>query len=162
MNTELIIFFIILNVVNVIAQTVRSLATIKCGKGVAALVNALTYGLYTVVVVYTVCELPLWFKVAVVAFCNLVGVFVVKWGEEKARKDKLWKVEATIRNEGIDPNYDDCIIDLKNANIPFNYIDIQKYILINCYCATQEESAKVKKILDSYNAKYFVSESKTL
>lgn len=159
MNTELIIFFIILNVVNVIAQTVRSLATIKCGKGVAALVNALTYGLYTVVVVYTVCELPLWFKVAVVAFCNLVGVFVVKWGEEKARKDKLWEVRGTLTTP---VNWVAVCKDLDEANIPYNYIDVNKYIIFNCYCATQADSAKVKKILNDWEMKYFVSESKTL
>ena len=60
MNTELLIIFIALNIVNVIIQTVKSLATVKCGKTVAAVVNAVAYGLYTVVVVYTVCDLPLW------------------------------------------------------------------------------------------------------
>ena len=59
MNTELLIIFIVLNIVNVIIQTVKSLATVKCGKTVAAIVNAVAYGLYTVVVVYTVCDLPL-------------------------------------------------------------------------------------------------------
>ena len=162
MDTKLLITFIVLNVVNVIIQTVKSSATVKCGKVAAAVVNAVAYGLYTVVLVYTVCELPLWLKVIVVAFCNLVGVFVVKLGEEKARKDKLWKVEATVLSQGFDPKYDDCIIELKKSGIPFNYIDVNKYLLINCYCATQKDSAEVKTILNRFNAKYFVSESKVL
>ena len=162
MDTKLLFIFIVLNVVNVIIQTVKSIATVKCGKVAAAVVNAVAYGLYTVVLVYTVCDLPLWLKVIVVAFCNLVGVFVVKFGEEKARKDKLWKVEATILSQGFDPKYDDCIIELKKSGIPFNYIDINKYLLINCYCATQKDSAEVKAILNRFNAKYFVSESKVL
>ena len=41
MNTELLIIFIALNIVNVVIQTVKSLATVKCGKTVAALVNAI-------------------------------------------------------------------------------------------------------------------------
>lgn len=159
---ELLITFIVLNIFNVIIQTVKSIATVKCGKGVASLVNALAYGLYTIVTVYMMCELDLYLKAGIVAVCNLVGVYVVKFFEEKARKDKLWKVEATIYNYNHDPEWDDCIIDLKESGIPFNYIDIQKYILINCYCATQTESAKVKTILNKHNAKYFVSESKTL
>ena len=81
--------FVVLNVVNVVIQTIKSLATVKCGKGLAAIINALAYGFYTIVVVYMVCELPLWLKVVVVGLCNLVGVFAVKWGEELARKDKL-------------------------------------------------------------------------
>lgn len=159
---KLLILFIVMNVLNVIVQTAKSLATIKCGKVGAAVVNAVAYGLYTYIVVLTMCDLPLIWKCIIVALANFVGVYVVKWVEEKARKDKLWKVEATLRNEGIEPCYDDCLIELKENNIPFNYINIQKYIIINCYCSTQSESAKVKAILDKYHAKYFVSESKTL
>lgn len=159
---KLLIIFIVFNALNVIIQTVKSLATIKCGKTVAALVNAVAYGLYTYIVVLTVCDLPLWQKMLIVALCNFVGVFIVKWVEEKARKDKLWKVEATILNQGIAPENDDCIIELKKSNISFNYVDIEKYILINCYCPTQKESLIVKEILNKYKAKYFVSESKNL
>ena len=158
MDYELLIVFIVLNIVNVIIQTVKSIATIKCGKGMASVVNAIAYGLYTVVVVYTVCDLPLWLKVVVVGLCNLVGVFCVKWGEEKARKDKLWKVEATVKPCEFEAIKTYCEV----ADLPFSYIDIDKYILFNFYCATQKESAIVKDLLDKHNAKYFVSESKTL
>ena len=113
MDTQLLIIFIVLNILNVIIQTVKSIATVKCGKGVAAIVNAIAFGLYTIVTVYLMCELPLYWKAIIVALCNLVGVYVVKWCEEKARKDKLWKIEATF-------NHDENIItDLKewaNAN----------------------------------------------
>lgn len=159
MNTELLIIFIVLNIVNVIIQTVKSLATVKCGKTVAAIINAVAYGLYTVVVVYTVCDLPLWLKVVVVGACNLVGVFVVKWGEEKARKDKLWEVRATV----YEPYTESLHHDLESADIPHNYIpNIGKYTIFNIYCETQAESKRVKDLLDYHKAKYFVSESKTL
>lgn len=158
MNLELLIVFVVLNIVNVVIQTVKSIATIKCGKTAAAIVNAIAYGLYTVVVVYTVCELPLWFKVAVVAIANLVGVYVVKLFEEKSRKDKLWKVEATV----FEPYTDSLHIDLNKADIPHNFIaNVGKYSVFNLYCATQNESKKAKEILDYHKAKYFVSEAKT-
>ena len=159
MNTKLLILFIALNIVNVIIQTVKSLATVKCGKTVAAVVNAVAYGLYTVVVVYTVCDLPLWLKVVVVGACNLVGVFCVKWGEEKARKDKLWEVRATVYESYTESLHH----DLESANIPHNYIpNIGKYTIFNIYRETQAESKRVKNLLDYYKVKYFVSESKTL
>ena len=159
MNTKLLIIFIALNIVNVIIQTIKSLATVKCGKTVAAIINAVAYGLYTVVVVYTVCDLPLWLKVVVVGACNLVGVFCVKWGEEKARKDKLWEVRATV----YEPYTESLHHDLESANIPHNYIpNIGKYTIFNIYCETQTESKRVKDLLDYHKAKYFVSESKTL
>ena len=96
MDTKLLIVFIVLNIFNVIIQTVKSIATVKCGKGAAALINAVAYGLYTIVTVYLLCDLDLWLKAVIVAVCNLIGVYVVKLLEEKARKDKLWKVEATV------------------------------------------------------------------
>jgi hypothetical protein len=159
MDTKLLTLFIVLNVVNVIIQTVKSIATIKCGKTMAAIVNAIAYGLYTVVVVYTVCELPLWLKVVVVGGANLVGVYLVKLFEEKGRKDKLWKVEATV----YEPYTESLHNDLKNAELPHNYIEeIGKYTIFNVYCETQEDSRKAKEILDYHKAKYFVSESKAL
>ena len=159
MNVNLLLIFIGLNIANVIIQTVKSIATIKCGKAVAALVNAVAYGLYTIVTVYMLCELSLGLKAIIVALCNLVGVFVVKWGEEKARKDKLWKVEATV----YEPYKESLITDLEKAEIPFNYIEgVGKYVLFNIYCETQKESSAVKGLLDFHKAKYFVTESKNL
>lgn len=156
---KLLILFIFLNVANVIIQTVKSIATIKCGKIAAALVNAIAYGLYTIVIVYTNCELNLWVKVAVVGVANLIGVYIVKYFEERGRKDRLWKVEATVLRTHLDHLH----ADLVQEGISHNYIDnVGKYVLFNIYCPTQKESAKAKKIMDKYNAKYFVSESKTL
>ena len=154
---KLLILFIVMNVLNVIIQTVKSICTIKCGKVAAAIVNAVAYGLYTYIVVLTMCELPLLAKCLIVAGANFVGVFVVKFFEEKARKDKLWKVEATIPAK-----YQGAVhFDLRD--IPHNYIEgVGNYALFNFYCATQAESAKVRDIINQYEAKYFVSESKTL
>jgi uncharacterized protein YebE (UPF0316 family) len=156
---KLLILFIVLNVVNVIIQTVKSIATIKCGKTMASIVNALAYGLYTVVVVYTMCDLPLWSKALIVGLANLVGVYVVKLIEEKSRKDKLWKVECTIPIE--QALY--LCYDLKEK-VPFNCYEVNEsdYMVFNIYCSTQAQSSYVKDVLKVRNAKYFVSESKIL
>ena len=159
MNTQLLLIFIGLNIFNVIIQTVKSLATVKCGKVVASLTNAVAYGLYTIVTIYMLCELPIWWKAGIVAICNLIGVFVVKWIEEKLRKDRLWKIEATIYAELTNRLHE----ELKKAEIPHNYIEnIGKYTIFNVYCETQAESATAKEILNRNAAKYFVSESKIL
>lgn len=154
---KLLIIFIVLNVVNVILQTIKSIATVKCEKFAAALVNAIAYGLYTVVIVYTNCDLPLMAKVLVVATANLIGVYVVKWMEEKARKDKLWKVEVTIPTKYAEA------VDFDLKKIPHSYIKIsEKHTLFNFYCATQKESSAVKSICEQYEAKFFATESKNL
>ena len=156
---KLLMIFIALNIVNVILQTIKSLATVKCGKVAAAIVNAVAYGLYTIVLVYTMCDLPLMWKASIVALCNFIGVYVVKLIEEKARKDKLWKVEATVLRGWTQALHK----DLVRAEISHNYLEnVGKYTLFNVYCETQAQSTKAKMVLDRYSAKYFVSESKTL
>lgn len=157
---NLLLVFVVLNIINVIMQTIKSICTIKCGKLGAAVINALAYGLYTVVTVYMLCELPLMLKALIVALCNLVGVYIVKLCEEKARKDKLWKVEMTVP-KGIDTGL--LTMNLKSSSIPFNYIEnVGNYTLFNVYCATQEESRTVKQLAEMCHAKYFVSETKIL
>lgn len=155
---NLLLIFILLNIANVIIQTIKSIATIKCGKTAAAVVNAVAYGLYTIVTVYMLCELPLMWKAGIVALCNLVGVWIVKCFEERSRKDKLWKVEVTIPAEQAEQMIEDC----EYYELTYNYVDIEKYFLFNFYCPTQAESLNVKKLLQSYDAKYFVVESKNL
>lgn len=156
---NLLIVFIVLNILNVIIQTVKSIATVKCGKTTAAIVNAVAYGLYTIVTVYMMCELDLWLKAAIVAACNLVGVYVVKLLEEKARKDKLWKVEATVPVAKVG----ELSAVLEEYNLPYNCFKTSgEHRIFNIYCATQEQSKFAKMALDGHSAKYFVSESKTL
>ena len=151
--------FIVLNIVNVIIQTVKSIVTVNGGKMSAAIINAVTYAIYTVVVVFMTAEgLGILWKAIIIGIANFGGVYVVKLIEEKSRKDKLWKVEATVPREVAL----DLVRKLKANDLSYNYVDINKYYLFNVYCATQTQSAKVKEVLNTYNAKYFVSESKTL
>ena len=151
--------FVLLNVANVIIQTVKSIATIKCGAWSAAAINAIAYGLYTVVVVYMNADgLGILWKAVIIGVANLLGVYVVKIIEQKKRKDKLWKVEATVNRTKSSSMQG----ALERMAIPHNYIHAGKYTIFNCYCATQKESLAVKTILDAHKAKYFVSESKIL
>ena len=156
----MLIIFIVLTILNVVIQTIKSIATIKCGKWVAALVNAVAYGLYTYVIFFTSCEgLDLHAKALITAFANLVGVFVVKFFEEKARKDKLWKVEATVYHY-LTEHYHTLLTE---QGIAHNYIEgIGQYTIFNIYCPTQHESLLVRELLEQSESKYFVSESKTL
>lgn len=157
MNMNLLLIFVALSIVNVVFSTIKSIVTIKSGPWVASIVSALYYGYYNIVLIYTVADFPLWQKVVVTAGCNLVGVFIVKYGEEKARKDKLWKVELTVPTE-----YKNAV-DFDLRTVPHSYIELSdKHTLFNFYCATQTDSAKVKAIANQYEAKYFVAESKNL
>ena len=159
MNYDFLIAFIGLSIINVVFSTIRSIITINGDKTVASLISGAYFAFYNVMMIYTVADFPMWQKCLITFVCNVVGVWLVKWGEEKARKDKLWEVRGTLTTPI------NCVAvckDLDEANIPYNYIDVNKYIIFNCYCATQADSVKVKKILNDWEMKYFVSESKTL
>ena len=146
-------------ILNVIIQTVKSIATIKCGAWAAASVNALAYGLYTIVVVYMSADgLGLLWKAVIIGLANLVGVYAVKIIEQKKRKAKLWKVECTV-NRSKTSQLDS---ELDRVAIPHNYVPVGRYSIFNCYCATEKDSIAVKQLLNKYNAKYFVTESKIL
>lgn len=156
---SLLVTFIILNIINVVIQTAKSLVTIKAGKGLAAITNALAYGFYTIVVVYMMCELPLLLKALVIGGCNLVGVYLVKLLEEKGRKDKIWKVELSIDKRYVTG----LCTDLEIFNISYNHIATSdcKNEMFNCYLPTQQESHLVNELAQKYHAKYFISETKS-
>lgn len=158
MNYEFLMVFVGLSIVNVVFSTIRSIVTINGSKTVASLISGGYFAFYNVMMIYTVADFPMWQKCVITFVCNVVGVFLVKWGEEKARKDKLWKVEATVKPNEAEVIKQSC----KVLNVPFSYIDIDKYVIFNFYCATQAQSALVKGVLNNHDAKYFVSESKTL
>lgn len=153
---KLVLIFTILTIINVVFSTIKSILTISGNKWLASAISALYYGYYNIVLIYTVANFPMWQKVTITALCNLIGVFLVKYGEEKARPFKLWKVEVTIPIK----DFDKLSENLKLYNIPYNYVNIEKYFIFNIYCATSTDSKKVKEILKKVNAKYFISESK--
>lgn len=153
----MLITFVILNVLNVIIQTAKSIVTIKCGKGIAALVNAIAYGLYTVVLVYMNCDIPLWEKVIVVGSANLIGVYIVKFFEEKSKKDKLWKIEFSLKKGYLDS----AVAELNINDISYNFSTFGEYVTITAFANTQEETKIINNIVKKNNAKYFITETKS-
>jgi hypothetical protein len=151
--------FIVLNIANVIIQTIKSIATIKCGKTVASIVNAVAYGLYTYVVVFMNCDdLSLFWRAVIVALSNLIGVWVVKYVEEKKRKDRLWKVELAVpfRNATTAENL------IRENEIPFNAVVVGNWVMFNTYCTTQKQSSKMAEISKVVGGKISAYESKAI
>ena len=143
MNTEFFLTFIGLSIINVVFSTIRSIVTIKSGKAVASLVSGGYFAFYNIMLLYTVAEFPMWQKCLITFVCNVIGVWFVKWAEEKARKDKLWKIEATFNKEYLD-------IIHKSVAIPHSYIDIGSHVIFNFYAENQRQSAIVKDIVNKY------------
>lgn len=155
----MLILFIVCTFANVVLSTIKSVMTIKGGKVYAAIWNALAFGLYSYIVVLTAtADISTFGKVAITMGCNLVGVYGVKLLEEKLRKDRLWKVEMTVKND-----YGMVAAAmhgaLNGANIPNNYVEAGKYAIFNCYCATKADTETAITIGADYGAKFFASET---
>ena len=154
-----VILFIVCTAVNVILSTIKSIATIKGGKFMAALMNALTYGFYSwVIILTTIDNLSTVDKMLITAACNFIGVYLVKFIEEKTRKERLWKIEATVPFEEMHS----LINESKEQKLVFNYTPIGKYTIFNFYSYSRRESEEVAELLQRHDAKYFVSEAKTM
>ncbi len=150
---NLIITFIILSIINVIFSTIRTITTVKSGKFIASVISGGYFAFYNIMLIYTVMDFPLIAKCIITFVCNVIGVFTVKFIEEKMKKDKLWKVEDTIPTEHATE------VDHYAREIPHSYITMSdKHTLFNFYCATQADTKKVINLCNLYNPKYFASE----
>ena len=156
----LLVLFIVLTVVNVILNTARTIITVKGGLFWSSLIAALAFGFYTIVIIYTVCDLPMWMKATVTALANFVGTYFVKWLEMKVRRDKLWMVDVVLTGSQIyaaksylDP------WKIQYIEMPISNSDSSQF---HIYSKTQDESRHIRDLLKTYNAKYIVVESKSL
>lgn len=156
-----ILIFAIATIVNVILSTIRSITTIKGGKWLSATTNAICYGFYPLIVMLTAKDtVSIIVNMTITAVANFICVWIIKLVEEKARKDKLWKVEMAIPNE-----YANEVIErLKGTGnwIPFNYHYLGKWCIFNCYCDTQNQTAFAKNLAKEFNGKISAYESKSL
>ena len=164
MNLELLILFIVLTILNVISGAIKSIVTIKGGKLAAASINAIAYAINTLAVFYTADdELSLLPKILIVAITNFIGVYIVKFVEEKKTKDKLWKIECTLTSQ-LSETIEKLLTDNKISHKSFEGIDdgVNQCTVFSIYAKTREQSKKVKELLKNYKVKYFIVESQIL
>lgn len=159
-----LILFIILSLVNVIVSTLKSIITIKGTTLQAACINAFSYGINTVIVVFTAGEFTgdyttdLIIKICSSAVTNFVGVHISSWILRKLRRDRLWEIIATIPlDKEIISNITSV---LKDVEVPFNMVDTfnKKETIFHIYSSTKQQSSSIKSVLNRYQAKYIVHE----
>lgn len=152
-----IILFFVCQLINVALNTAKSIIMHKEEKISSTLINAITYGFYTIIVVMTASELPLWITIMITVITNIIGVYVSMLILEKFKKDKLWEINATIDKE--ESKHLATMLDLNKIA----YTELQASngkMVFNIYSHNQKESKWIKYYLDSGNAKYIVHEEK--
>ena len=154
---RIIIIFTILQLVNVILSTIRSVLTVKSGKLVASISSAIYFGFYTVIVIYTAADnMNLWIKVGITAATNLVGTYIGKLILDKSKKEKLWDITATVKARQLE----DVCNELNEHSLLHTRLEMnnKKYWLIHTYAKGKEESRMIRDIFEKYDAYIIVHE----
>lgn len=161
-TTTLFWQFVILNFVNVLINTARSLTTVKGGKWIASLMNALCYGYYTIIIFITATyEIPLVLKIIAVAIVNFIGVFTIKFCEEKIQKERMWIYNATAKMST--KEILDVVALLKYAKVKVLYMKVaDELYTLQIFSNTQKESEMITSILNRYSIKYCAIETKEI
>ena len=150
---KIIIVFCICQLINVILSTLKSVITIKGGKGLAAISNAVAYGFNTIVI-KVIADVDMWIAVIISICSNLIGVYFALWLTEKMRKDQLWKITVTVPAD----NYDRLISGLKEYDISFISYETSssKYRVLDVFSKHKKESKLIRNLFNMYDAKYTI------
>lgn len=153
-----LVVFVIVNLINVMLSTMKSILTVKSTRVVATLINAVSYGFYALMV-KQMANYDVATVVTVTILANLIGVYSSMWLLDKFKKDKLWKVTVIPQSEDV-VNVRGSLI---HKGLGFNeYKVFTKYgetIGFDIFTNNQTESATLREILNNYvNVKYHVLE----
>ena len=163
-----IVLFVVCQFINVALNTAKTIIMHKEEKVSSAIINAITYGFYAIIVVMTASALPLWITIVISAITNLLGVYGSMWFLERFRKDSLWEIVANITVN--DTEYERFQNTLCICDIPYNLMklygeniaDGKLHLTATMYSKSQRESAIIKELLDSFEtkSKYIVHEER--
>lgn len=157
-----VIIFFGISLINVILGTIKSIITVKSeNKILVGSVNAITFGFYAIVIKQMV-SFPILTTVLVTIIANYIGVILSMVILDKLKKDKLWKISATVFHSYDIQNLTNELIekDIPYATFPI-YSKDKELSGIDIYSQTQEKSIELRKILAKYPIKYHISEVKT-
>jgi hypothetical protein len=162
----IIILFAIGSFINVALNTFKTIIMHKEKKLSSSIINAITYGFYTIIVLFTAIPLflndgiDLMSKVAITVITNFVGVWVSMVILERFKKDSLWEITATTDRKNLDRvrEYLNILLISHNYNLIDNYENSK--VIFRIYSENQDQSEKIKFILDKVNAKYIVHEER--
>lgn len=148
------IIFFICSLINVMLSTLKTILTVKASKGVATIINAITYGFYAIVV-KQLASLDLITTVTVTIVTNIIGVYVSMWLLEKTKKDCLWKISVTTKDSTLVERLEKFSISYVMNPVQYKK---QTYYNIDVFSENQKDSSIIENILKEYKVKYNITE----
>lgn len=148
------IIFFICSLINVMLSTLKTILTVKASKGVATIINAITYGFYAIVV-KQLASLDLITTVTVTIITNIMGVYVSMWLLERTKKDCLWKISVTTKDNTLVEKLEKFSISYVMNPVQYKK---QTYYNIDVFSENQKDSSIIENILKEYKVKYNITE----
>ena len=148
------IVFFICSLINVMLSTLKTILTVKASKGVATIINAITYGFYAIVV-KQLASLDLITTVTVTIITNIIGVYISMWLLEKTKKDCLWKISVTTKDNTLVEKLEKFSISYVMNPVQYKK---QTYYNIDVFSENQKDSSIIENILKEYKVKYNITE----
>ena len=152
-----LVIFIVIQFANVIISTIKSVLTVKGGKTTAAIINAVSYTFAAVVTKFITEQSFLW-VILITFFTNLIGVYLAKWLLEKTKKERLWTIMTTARED----NHAEIEQQLRRRDIQYTLLPAanDRYF-IHIFSYSKAESAMISEILEQFSLKYSIVENRS-
>ena len=147
------IYFFMISLLNVILSSIKSICTVRYGRGVNVFTNVIAYSFYVIVVKQTA-DLPLTITIISTAAANALGVWLSYIILDRLQKDRLWKVEVVV------PKCFTEKLHYELKDISHNYIELGPKTLFNFYCETKSDTSRVTKYCKDFKGKFFAVENK--
>lgn len=142
---ESMILFGLLQLVNVVLGTLRSICTIKANKHVGMALNTISFTFYAILVKFTNGQ-ELWYLIVITAVTNCFGFYLASWIFQKMQKDKLWRITLNV---GLNKNIDSGEIKqcLDKYGISYTFALYEGGYTFDIYSYNQHQSMLVKDII---------------
>lgn len=155
---NMLVLFFIVSLTNVMLQTTKTILTVKSTRLAAALINAIAFGFYTIVI-RLITDVPLVWSASLTVVANLFGVYLSLCLLDKFKKDKLWKITITCNLKDSLPITNELLhykIGYTLANVFYGEEILNE---LNIYSKNQKESQIVKEILENFKIKHHITEA---
>lgn len=144
-----LVVFIVIQFLNVIISTIKSILTVKGGKATAALINAVSYT-FGAVVTKLLTQQSFGVVICVTLLTNIIGVYLAKAILEKFQKEKLWTIMTTCKVE----DKDSIEKEFRRRDIKYvSFLAENNRYFINIFSHSRAESALIKEILSNFHTK---------
>lgn len=144
------VWFIVLQLVNVCVSTVKSIVTVNGTAWTASLWNALSYTISAVATkMITIQSFEVVIGVTLVT--NIIGVYLAKTYLELKRPERLRIINSTVRSDLTETIEN----SLRKRGIQYTLaVGLNDRYLFSIYAYTKAESGMVYEILNKHNLRY--------